>query len=64
VPADVLLPHWSNGRGVALDFTVVNAMQATLLRRVAEDGSSAVRHTDEAKVRKYGDRCAPAHFFA
>jgi hypothetical protein len=43
---------------VALDFTVVNAMQATLVRRVAEDGSSAVRHALEAKVRKYGDRCA------
>jgi hypothetical protein len=57
-PADVLLPHWSNGRDVALDCTVVNATQATLVHRVAEDGSNAVRHAHEAKVRKYGDRCA------
>ena len=57
-PADILLPFWTNGRDTALDFTVVNPLQDALVRRSAEEGSSAVNHAHNIKLRKYAERCA------
>ena len=57
-PADVLIPFWSGGRDTALDFTVVNPLQAALVRRAANDGESAVEHAHRGKMRKYEERCA------
>ena len=56
-PADLLLPHWHQGRDAALDFTVVNPLQVTLVSKVAQDGSRGVAHAHKAKMRKYWDRC-------
>jgi hypothetical protein len=57
-PADILLPNWTQGRGTALDVTVVNPLQAALVRRTAEEGEAAVQHAHNTKVQKYSDRCA------
>ena len=57
-PADILLPYWTNGRDTALDVTVVNAMQTSLIRQVAEDGGRAVEHAQKEKIRKYQERCS------
>jgi hypothetical protein len=57
-PADLLLPHWTQGRDTAIDITVVNPLQAALVRRAAEEGASAVEHAHNLKSRKYADRCA------
>ena len=57
-PADLLIPFWSSGRDTALDFTVVNPLQAALVGRTAQDGGSAVEHAHRGKVRKYEERCA------
>ena len=57
-PADVLIPFWSGCRDMALDFTVVNPLQAALVRRAANDGESAVEHANRGKMRKYEERCA------
>ena len=56
-PADVLIPVWSGGRDTALDFTVVNPLQEALVNAASEDGSSAVEHAHQLKLRKYGERC-------
>ena len=57
-PADLLIPHWSGGRDTALDFTVVNPLQAALVGRAAQEGGSAVEHATMGKLRKYEERCA------
>ena len=57
-PADILIPHWCSGKDAALDFTVVNPLQAALVRGSSQDGGSAVEHTHKAKCRKYEERCA------
>ena len=56
-PADVLLPYWTHGRDTAIDVTVVNALQAALVGRVATDGGHAVAHSHSIKVKKYEARC-------
>jgi hypothetical protein len=45
------------GKDTAIDLTVVNALQSSLVRKVAEDGACAVKHAHDGKVRKYGARC-------
>ena len=57
-PADLLIPFWSGGRDTAIDFTVVNPLQAALVKKTAQDGGSAVEHAHRGKIRKYGERCA------
>ena len=57
-PADVLIPVWSSGKDTALDFTVVNPLQEALVSAASEDGSSAVEHAHNLKLRKYEERCA------
>jgi hypothetical protein len=61
--ADLLLPHcsavhWTQGRDTAIDITVVNLLQAALVRHAAEEGASAVKYAYNLKSRKYADRCA------
>jgi hypothetical protein len=43
-PADILLPNWTQGRGTALDITVVNPLQAALDRHTGQDEGEATRH--------------------
>ena len=52
------LSLWSGGRDTALDFTVVNPLQEALVSAASEDGSSAVEHAHNLKLRKYEERCA------
>ena len=61
-PADLLIPFWSGGRDVALDFTVVNPLRADLVSKASEDASSAVQHAHELKSKKYEERCAAEGF--
>ena len=56
--ADLLIPYWTNGMDTALDFTVVNPLQAGLVSKSAQDGGSAVEQAHNNKMRKYGERCA------
>ena len=56
-PADLLLPHWHQGRDAALDFTIVNPLQVALVARVAQEGCRGVAHAHKAKIRKYWARC-------
>ena len=57
-PADVLIPIWTEGRDTALDVTVVNPLQQTLVVRTSEEGDSAVAHAHKEKLRKYEARCS------
>ena len=57
-PADLLIPFWTSGQDTAIDFTVVNPLQAALVVKTAEEGGSAVAHAHNIKLRKYGVRCA------
>ena len=54
----MLIPVWSSGKDTALDFTVVNPLQEALVSAASEDGSSAVEHAHNLKLRKYEERCA------
>ena len=59
-PADVYLPNWSLGRGLAADVTVSHPSQATLAtqaRRVDSASSRAAQTAASHKVSKHGDRC-------
>ena len=56
-PADVFLRHWHEGRDAAIDFTVVNPLQAALVARVAQDGDNRVAHAHKLKMDKYGVLC-------
>ena len=51
-PADLLVPNWCSVKDTALDFTVVNPLQAALVRGSSQDGGSAVEHAHRAKCRK------------
>ena len=42
----------------AIDFTVINPLQAARVGRAAQDGGSAVEHAHMSKMVKYGERCA------
>ena len=55
--ADMLLPHWSQGKDTALDITVVNPLQGTLVQQVAKEGLWGVQHAFQAKMARYGERC-------
>ena len=55
-PADLLIPHWCSGRDAALDFTVVNPLQAALVQGPSKEGGSAVDHVHRGKCRKYEER--------
>ena len=57
-PADVLLPHWTEGRDTALDITVINPLQSELVSKVAKEGDAAVQHAYNRKMTHYYDRCA------
>ena len=56
-PADLLIPYWHNGKDAAIDFTVVNPLQAALVGKVAQEGAAGVAKAHQDKLRKYWDRC-------
>ena len=41
-PADLLIPYWHHGKDAAIDFTVVNPLQAALVGKVAQEGAAGV----------------------
>ena len=45
----------TGGKDAALDFTVVNPLQAALVQGASQEGGSAVDHGHRAKCRKYED---------
>ena len=57
-PADLLIPNWTGGKDTAIDLTVVNPLQATLVERAAEDPGFALSHRYNDKMNKHGDACA------
>ena len=58
-PADVLIPHWTHGRDTALDVTVVNPLQTTLVERAARntEPGHALTYAFDWKMRKHGEAC-------
>ena len=58
-PADVLIPNWTHGKDTALDVTVVNPIQPTLVKRVARDSEPgyALTYAFDNKMRKHDQTC-------
>ena len=56
-PADVLISNWSGGKDAAMDITVVNPLQLTLLARAAVEPGYALGHAYHRKWQKHGDAC-------
>ena len=56
-PEDLLIPYWHHGKDAAIDFTVVNPLQAALVAKVAQEGSAGVVKAHQDKLRKYWSRC-------
>ena len=55
--ADLLIPYWQGGQDAAIDFTVVNPLQAALVQKAAMEGSAAVEKAHQDKIQKYWERC-------
>ena len=56
-PADLFIPFWHKGKDAAIDFTVVNPLQAALVTKVAAEGKAGVLKAHNDKIRKYFTRC-------
>ena len=56
-PAEVLLPFWTHGRDTAIDVSVVNCLQGSMVTKVAADGGFPVEAAHSKKVKKYRERC-------
>ena len=50
-------PFWTHGRDTAIDVTVVNCLQGSMVTKVAKDGGYAVETAHSKKVKKYRERC-------
>ena len=53
-PADVFLPHWSNGKDTAWDVTVVNPLQQELVDTAATTAGHALSYAFNWKVSRGG----------
>ena len=53
-PADVLIPHWTDGRTTALDVTVINPLQQRLVRQAATTPSHAFTTAYNRKMDQSG----------
>ena len=56
-PADIFLPHFTNGRGACMDFMCMNLLQEATMVGCADDGAYAVQKVHNWKLAKYMDRC-------
>ena len=59
-PADIYLPAWSGGLDAALDITVINPLQQTLLDRSAAIPGHALQVAFDRKMAKHGEACRTA----
>ena len=56
-PADVYIPHWHQGKDVALDVTVVNPLQAALIQTAAVTPGHALQVAHKRKLDKSWEPC-------
>ena len=54
---DVLIPHWSGGKDVALDVTVTNSLQAATVTMAATTPGHAANEAHERKIREAAEEC-------
>ena len=59
-PADIYLPAWSGGLDTALDITVINPLQQTLINRSAVNPGHALQFAFDRKMSKHGEACRTA----
>ena len=57
-PADLLIPHWSDGKDAAMD--VVNPFQAAVINGAAATHGHALTKKYDEKMKKYGEGCRRA----
>ena len=56
--ADILLPAWSSGAGLAIDVGVCHPCPPSAQVRTPEQGMQVLQHRADRKRKKYGPRCA------
>ena len=56
-PADVFIPHWSQGKDAALDVTIVNPLQGALVQEAANTPGHALQVAHRRKLDKSWDAC-------
>ena len=59
-PADLLIPHWSDGKDTAMCVTVVNTLQAAHIRGAANTPGHALNRRYVGKMNKHGEGCRRA----
>ena len=58
--ADLFLPIWTEGQDTALDVTVVNPLQISMVHQAAESPGHALNKAYERKMSRHGDQCRQA----
>ena len=56
-PADVFLPHWSQGRPAALDVTIISPFQPQTLQQAASTQDSALAVAEQRKRTVHQNNC-------
>ena len=56
-PADVLLPNWTGGRDTALDVTVINPLQTSLVAQAAATPGHALNVAYNRKMTQSAEAC-------
>ena len=59
-PADLFLPNWTGGQDTALDVTVVNPLQISMIQQAARTPGYALSKSFDRKVAKHGELCQRA----
>ena len=59
-PADIYLPSWSGGLDTALDITVIDPLQQTLMDRSAAKPCHALQVAFDRKMSRHGEDCKTA----
>ena len=54
----MILPHYTAGKDVLLDLTMINAMHQDLLKQASEEPKYTVGLAYNMKWVKYGEQCA------
>ena len=56
-PADLFIPNWSQGQDTALDVTVVNPLQVTMIHHASHSQGYALTKSFDRKMSKHGEPC-------
>ena len=56
-PADLFLPNWSEGQDTALDVTVVNPLQVSMIHQASRTPGYALQKSFDRKMSKHGEPC-------